>query len=290
MIIFPKGIRYNYPKVTEAKKALKLIEKSVRLLGNFDKKEPIIIENYNFGDNCNEKIFYLKDLDNTIFEFYNYRVDYNPNSDLDRYRKNYYIKMKKIDSIFTYKYSYEEYKSEYSDFTEKLRMIEVSVPLSDDRIIRLGTPTPMFSKIEVEEKGKIYLFGYGYGEYYNGNREDSDSILSLESFDKVAEQVKELKTLNLEKLLSILPYQRKIIYISIDSCTDNLARIKFDKGIITEYEITDNNEKITVDLAKKMTRNTEMKTDDIELASTVKIGNENYEILKSDYKRLFKQL
>lgn len=284
MIIFSEGIADEYlVNSNVSKERIKLLERALRRIGHFDKSKPIEITEYRTSNNILDIIYSVKDLDNTTFEFYNFGLDYDPKS-LTRFEKNYQVIMKKANSNFIYKYNFKQYKSIYTDFTEKLRMIEVSQSLPNERVVKLELPLFAFPKVKVEEQEKTYLF------IYPNNKKEINMFL-LENFDKLVENVRNLKNLNVENLLPLLPHQKQISTIYIQLGKNNLAQIEFSKGIITRYEINEATKKTNVNLLDNITIKTESGLDGNKSISTQTLTEENYEkILKSDYKRLFKEL
>ena len=284
MIIFSEGIADDYLENSNlSKERIKLLEKALRRIGNFAKNKPIEITEYRTSNNILDIIYSVKDLDNTTFEFYNFGLDHDPKS-LTRFEKNYQVTMKKATSNFIYKYNFKQYNSINSDFTEKLRMIEVSQSLSDERVVKLELPLFAFSKIKIEEKEKTYLFLYP-------NNKKEDNMFLLENFDKLVENVRNLENINVENLLPLLPHQKQIDSIYIQLGTNKLAQIELSKGIITRYEINEVSKKTTVKLSNDITIEVERELDGNKSISTQTLTEENYEkILKSDYKRLFKEL
>ncbi|MBD9104987.1 hypothetical protein EGW03_00795 [bacterium] len=284
MIIFSEGIADDYLMNSNvSKERIKLLERALRRIGHFDKSKPIEITEYRTSNNILDIIYSVKDLDNTTFEFYNFGLDHDPKS-LTRFEKNYQVIMKKANSNFIYKYNFKQYKSIYQDFTEKLRMIEVSQSLPNERVVKLELPLFAFPKVKVEEQEKTYLF------IYPNNKKEINMFL-LENFDKLVENVKKLKNLNVENLLPLLPHQKQIDSIYIQLGTNKLAQIEFSKGIITDYEINEATKKTNVNLLDNITIKTESGLDGNKSISTQTLTEENYEeILKSDYKRLFKEL
>lgn len=284
MIIFSEGIADEYlVNSNVSKERIKLLERALRRIGHFDKSKPIEITEYRTSNNILDIIYSVKDLDNTTFEFYNFGLDYDPKS-LTRFEKNYQVIMKKANSNFIYKYNFKQYKSIYTDFTEKLRMIEVSQSLPNERVVKLELPLFAFPKVKVEEQEKTYLF------IYPNNKKEINMFL-LENFDKLVENVRNLKNLNVENLLPLLPHQKQIDSIYIQLGTNKLAQIEFSKGIITRYEINEATKKTNVNLLDNITIKTESGLDGNKSISTQTLTEENYEkILKSDYKRLFKEL
>ena len=283
MIIFPKEANYYYSKKI-AQENLKLLEKTLRKLGNFDKGNPIEITEYRNGDNCWDIIYSVKDLDDTTFEFYNYGLDSRNNkiSSLNRFCQNSHLTMIKSNSNLVYKYDFSKMK--YSDFKQILRVIEISSSLTDNRKISLQREKYCPLKIKIEENGKKYIL------FYDKYRKlDLDEAL-LKDFENLSSRLSNLKELNLEQILTVIKYLNELraIYIYIED--QEKSNVKFNNGIITRYEINDKDKKIIVDFSTEVTRTIERKIDTTKIENTKTISTENYEILKSDYKRLFKQL
>lgn len=277
MLIFPETTRYHLRRKM-LKEKIKVIEETLRLLGNFEDNKPIEIKDCRYDTNSNDTIYIVKDLDSTIFEFY----DYIFADSFEIAQKNYQLTLKKVNSNFVYKYDFDQRGFVYDDiYTDKLDMIEVSQLLSENRIVRLEFPLSSSPKIKIEEKGKTYLF-----QYLNCNKEEN-----IDNFKKVIENVKNIENLNVENLLSTLPHQKQIGSIYIKLGTNKLAQIEFSKGIITRYEINEATKKTNVNLLDNITIKTESGLDGNKSISTQTLTEENYEeILKSDYKRLFKEL
>lgn len=277
MLIFPKDTRY-YISRKMLKEKIKVLEKTLRVLGNFGDNKPIEIKDCCYDTNSNDTIHIVKDLDSTIFEFYDYRFA----DSSERWRKNYQLTLKKVNSNFVYKYDLDQRGFIYDGvYTDKLNMIEVSQLLSEDRIVRLEFPLSSSPKIKIEEKGKTYLF-----QYSNCNEEEN-----IDNFKEVIENVKNIESLNIENLLSILPHQKQIGSIYIQLGTNKLAEITLSKGIITRYEINEATKKTNVNLLDNITIKIESGLDGNKSISTQTLTEENCEeILKSDYKRLFKEL
>lgn len=277
MLIFPETTRYHLRRKM-LKEKIKVIEETLRLLGNFEDNKPIEIKDCRYDTNSNDTIYIVKDLDSTIFEFYDYKLA----DSFERKQKNYQLTLKKVNSNFVYKYDFDQSGFVYDGiYTDKLNMIEVSQLLSENRIVRLEFPLSSSPKIKIEEKGKTYLF-----QYSNCNEEEN-----IDNFKKVIENVKNIENLNVENLLSTLPHQKQISTIYIQLGKNNLAQIEFSKGIITRYEINEATKKTNVNLLDNITIKTESGLDGNKSISTQTLTEENYEkILKSDYKRLFKEL
>lgn len=171
MLIFPETTRY-YLSRKMLKEKIKVLEETLRVLGNFEDNKPIEIKDSRYDTNSNDTIYIVKDLDSTIFEFYDYKFA----DSFERKQKNYQLTLKKVNSNFVYKYDFDQSGFVYDDiYTDKLDMIEVSQLLSEDRIVRLEFPLSSSPKIKIEEKGKTYLF-----QYSNCNEEEN-----IDNFKKV---------------------------------------------------------------------------------------------------------
>ena len=118
--------------------------------------------------------------------------------------------------------------------------------------------------------------------------DEQSKISLLENFEEVIDKIKNIKDINLETLLPILNKNKKLISIYIYLNYDTLWHIKLERGMITKYEINEANKRITVNLSDNITRQVEKALDDDKITSDTIITEENYDILKQDYKRLFK--
>ena len=139
MLIFPETTRY-YLSRKMLKEKIKVLEETLRVLGNFEDNKPIEIKDSRYDTNSNDTIYIVKDLDSTIFEFYDYKFA----DSFERKQKNYQLTLKKVNSNFVYKYDFDQsgfvYDDIYTDKLDMLDMIEVSQLLSEDRIVRLEFP------------------------------------------------------------------------------------------------------------------------------------------------------
>lgn len=86
MLIFPETTRYHLRRKM-LKEKIKVIEETLRLLGNFEDNKPIEIKDCRYDTNSNDTIYIVKDLDSTIFEFY----DYIFADSFERAQKNYQL-------------------------------------------------------------------------------------------------------------------------------------------------------------------------------------------------------
>lgn len=234
MIQYSRGIHgYEIYNDTNIKKQYQnLLEKTLRYLGNFKDNEPIIITSYSYGEEYSDLIYEVKDLDNTVFNFYNFTLGHIGDN---RFEKNYHIIMKKEKSNIFYKYDF--YNAKYKQYEQKLRTIELSYFLTEEKVIRLERKVHQSIRIIVEEKNKKYILGF-----YD-NREEHDKKL-LEEFEKIIERYIEITDLNLESLLKLLPNLKKLSYAYIYIDNKKEAMIEFINGNISRYEYNSEIEKI----------------------------------------------
>lgn len=68
---------------------------------------PIEIKDSRYDTNSNDTIYIVKDLDSTIFEFYDYKFA----DSFERKQKNYQLTLKKVNSNFVYKYDFDRVDS-----------------------------------------------------------------------------------------------------------------------------------------------------------------------------------
>jgi len=280
MIYFPEKAKYEYRKGSKTTEKCKiLLEKSLRKLGKFEKNEPIYITKYQYGKTLIDIIYEVKDLNNTVFTFYNFNAEFI--DDNNRYCKNYEITLKKENSNFYYKYDFFEYKQKESH--KNLRLIEVSFQLTENRIIRLERKYNEFIRIIIEEDSKKYLIGF-----YD-HSEEHDIVL-LSDFENMVKKAVQIEKMNLENILKIINNQSKVSFIYIFKENKILANIELNNGNIINYKIEDENKKIEVKISDRIIRNTERKYNDKIIKNSTEITEENYEKINSDYKMLFKHL
>lgn len=280
MINFPKDAKYENIKGSRiVKKNKKRLEKILRKLGNFKANEPIEILDYHIGKTYLDTIYEVKDLDNTLFQFYNFGL--NRESDTNRFSQNYHLTMKRINSKLTYKYDFSE--KNYNEYKQGIRMIEASYPLTENRIIKLERKLNKPIRIIIEEDQKKYIL-----VLFDQMEENDNGI--LKDFENIIERAKNIPKLNLENMLTIIKQPEKLCYALIMMNEKIIANVDFRARTIGEYQIKESDVKITVRILGKITRDVERKIDNKIHIYTEEITEENVEKLHSDYKRLFKQL
>lgn len=266
------------------KERLEALENILRILGNFEKNTPIIIEDYEKGENYSEDTFKVTDNDNTIFSFIRFGLDYK--LDDERYRKNFYLTMQRENSNLIYKYDFSNLDQRL-DFLDAFEVIEISYRLSESRILKLKRGKYEFSALEIEENDKKYRLCFG--RRYN-KEDDKCGIELLEDFENIIERAKMLDVINLENILKIIENSQKITFIIIYKAEQQLASIKFTNGKIERYEINEQNRSVEVSIGDKITRNTERKVDGSNIKTETEIEDEKHERIQEDYKLLFKKL
>lgn len=276
MINFPKDAKIKGTRIE--KKNKKQLEKTLRKLGNFKANEPIEILDYYVDKNDLCTIYEVKDLDNTLFKFYNCGLD---RSDTNGFSQNYHLTMKRINSKLTYKYNFAE--TDYNEYKQGIRMIEASYPLTENRIIRLERKLNKPIRIIIEEDQKKYIL-----VLFDQMEENDNGI--LKDFENIIERAKNIPKLNLENTLTIIKQPEKLCYALIMINEKIIANVDFRARTIGEYQIKESDVKITVRILGKITRDVERKIDNKTHTYTEEITEENVEKLHSDYKRLFKQL
>lgn len=274
MINFSPEAEYNYLKNNKIeKKCEKLLESTLRKLGVFIEDMPIEIKNYRSGESYLDTIYSVEDLNNTLFEFYNFSLGKIGDTS-ERYRKNYQLTMKLKNGSFTYKYDFYE--------TDYLRMIEISFNLTENRVIKLERKLNQLIRLIIEEDSKKYIVGF-----YD-NQEDHDKLL-LEDFDNMVEKALDIDKLNLENVLKIIKNQKKINFAHVSKDNQIIASVDFNEGEISRYKIEELDKKVEVTLSNKITRTTEKMGTNKIIKNNTEI-KDSYEIITLDYKRLFKQL
>lgn len=271
------------------KERLEYLEKALRLLGSFDKRKDIII-NDNNRKTSSEALTYLYEIadnNHTSFQFYNFGLD--KGSSTRRFRKNFYLMMQRKDSNFIYKYDF--FKSISKDSDEKLSVIEVSYPLTDTRVIKLIRSDYFGNEIIIEENGKSYRIGYRISytnnpEEYDRLQEEKDKYL-LENCGMIIEKAKNLDTLNVENVLTIIDNLKNISFCNIEKDNEVVASIDFaTTGEIYSYNIYESERKIEVLITDEIKRTVERK----DYEPYTKIINGDYEIIQDEVKRLLKSL
>lgn len=232
MIKFPDTRRFD--KINKLgsveKKWYKLLEKALRLLGNFDENKPISIDDYNkyYENSIIDTNYVVQDNDGTIFNFYNFNSGTGPS--LERFRKSYHLTMKRKNSNFSYKYNFINH--DYGEFKQGIRMIKMSYPLSETRVITLTRNLNSRLVIGITENDKEYVL------FYNDTSEEFDRYM-IEHFPYMIEKTKQMNQLNLENIINIAIYPSKISACSILKDKKLLASID-----LSEYHIKDENKEI----------------------------------------------
>lgn len=284
MIKYPENIHIRkFTEFNVGKERTVVLERILRLLGNFEKNQPIIISDYEESETYGDTILKIKDKNNTIFSFMNFGL--GDALDETRYTKNFYLTMQRENSNFIYKYDFSNLIFKL-DFLPNFELMQISYSISESRKLNLKRGTNKLSILEIKETDKKYQI------CFSGITEEDDKadIGLLESFETLIERIKLLDVINLENIFKIIENNKKIICITIDKEEKELASIVFSNGVITRYNINEPNRNIEVTLYSKIIRNIERSVDDVPLKIETEISNENYEILQTDYKRLFKEL
>lgn len=271
MIRFSKmdyDVKYYEQKL--GKDRLKSLEKVLRLLGNFPKKEDIVAE---YKEQTKEPYSYLyevKDLDNTSYRFYNFSVGENR-----CYSENFYLFMQKEDSNFEYIYNFFCYDDK--KFDKQLALIEIKYPLSPNRNIQFKTNgSGDWCWIILEEGDKKYNM---YLDYSRSNR-------LLEQLENIILKAKQIDILNLKNVLNLVEDRKKVSSCAIYEQEEKKAEVKFLNGEIFSYQIKEPEKQIDVRIDKTITRTVNRK--EIEVYNEV--VTDNYERIQREVKRLMKQL
>ncbi len=279
MINFPYSAKYTYlVDNNKVAKNLKLLEKTLRKLGKFHEKKPIEIFDFHMSQTYLDTIYEVRDLDNTLFEFYNYSLGSRKESQ-KRYSMNSYLTMKRENSKLTYKYDFSE--MEYDDHKQGLRIIEVSCPVTEKRVLKLEIKKCQPIKLMIEEDFKKYVIGF--------NQSTEEEYKVLEEISDLIEKVSKIDKLNLEKV-SLLIDNKKISYANISINNQIVATVAFNQGNIYKYEIRESDKKINGEILGKINRKVERTLEGKISKYSEEITEDKYYKLQSDYKRLFKQL
>ena len=277
MIKYEEGIERVYCKSSSVEKERnKLLEKALRLLGNFKENEPILVTE--FKENGYDVIYTVKDADNNTFTFHNFNLDYDVNSN-KRFRESYYLYLQRENSKMTYKYDFDEL--DYNDYKQEIRLIEIIFNLPKNRILSLERKIhhPIRIKIKEQDKDKEYILGY------HNYSEDHDLYL-LENFNSIIEKAKNIEKLNIENILKLVPDLDKVSFFYIKKQDAIIASIQFHKGNIFSYEIIDDTKNIKVTVDDKIKRDVKRKG----FYSYEETITDNYEKIQMEINRLMKTL
>lgn len=274
MIIFPRNLlpNENYYEQKLGKDRLKLLEKTLRKLGNFDSKKNIEIIDEEYIK-YNYQIYEVKDLDDTSFKFYNYGLGYGKNT--ERFNENFHLTMQRKNSQFSYIYDF--YQSKRCD--TNLEVIEINSQVSDNRILRIKEIYRKFRNLAVQENDKEYTLTF----------KSEDILISI--IEKIRNSLQNLENINLEELLKLVGGTEGVCSAKIYVEGELRASIMFQKGEIYEYQIVDSNRRVKTEIRDTITREVERKLEESDKTiKTEETVTENYEKIQSDLKRLLKQL
>lgn len=283
MIVFNK-IDYYFDKRMELKigeKRIKFLEQTLRELGNFSKQKQIEVINYEHDKDPRNTIYEIRDDDNTSFKFYNFALSYGKDT---RYSKNYYLKVKKENSLIEYTYDFHNLDLNL-DFLDILRVIELKYDLAENRVIRLERKQNCHIKIAIEEDDKKYLI------YISGDEKEKDKYL-LEDFENMVLKAKSLEKLNIENFINIIENKNNLSSCCVYKDDKEVARVKFNKGEISEYSIIEENRTVNTTFYDSIKRKVERKQDDevIKTEEEYKEVNEDFNLIQSEVKRLLKRI
>lgn len=266
MLIFP-----SIKKLELNKKHHILLEEILRHLGKFNNQD-IIINAYEILKN-GDVLLSTKDIDETTFKFYNFDVDDDMKL-MTRFRKSYYIIMKRKNSNIEYTYDFFY----YNDKTEnkRLNLIEISVFLAKKRKITFKLTEAFSNEFIIEENKKRYFFHYS---------EDINFEL-IEKLERLIDNIKNIENMNIENILRVIPPLNKLKQCMVYEKDKRIAAICFDNGNIIGYEINDNLEIIKVNVDGIITRSIIYNDKVIEKKQ---VSHEN-KTFKNECKRLFKEI
>lgn len=242
MMVFPKEAKYEYCKNRLVEECKNKLETTLRVLGNFIPDKSVNITNYVrcFQDN----IYMLRDLDNTIFIFYNFGLGY-PNSSDKRFKKNYQILMQRNNSKYTYKYDFYEY--EYDKYQEKLRMIEISYFIAENKNIKLERKINEPIRIIIEDKYKEYLL------VFNCNNQEED-IKILEDFENIVMRATKIEKFSIGNILTILKNQQQLDFIAIFKEKQLLSCINMHDNNTCRYIINNSSQNANINIVDYVNR------------------------------------
>lgn len=275
----------EYYEYKIGKKRLKNLEKTLRLLGNFD-NENIVITDDNIETTLESYtyLYEIEDNNHTSFKFYNYGSDDDIES-IERYNKNFYLIMQRKDDNFIYKYDFDPNECTH----DKIRVIEIAYQLTDTKIIKLTRTDYFNNQIIIEEKDKCYriclngLSTHDSKEYKKRQEEKDNNLLRI--FESIIEKAKTIDTLNLENVLKIISDFNLVSSCYIEKDNETVASIYFKNGKIYEYNIVDPNKKIQVRIGNEIKRTVEREGYE-PYTETIK---ENYDKIINEETKLFRQ-
>lgn len=244
MIIFSEdpydASRIKFYERKLGKDRLKLLEQSLRKVGNFESKKDIKIIDEEYKESYNT-IYEVRDLDETSFKFYNFGLDYG--KDTGRYKKNFYLMMQRKGSHLVYVYDFFSTET----YEQKPEVIEINTQLSENRVLRVRNSGRHFSYFIIEENAKKYVLSL---------KEKAEEEL-LNNLERFIESFKRIEPLNLEEILKLIQMQEELLSASVSVDDDVKAFITFRNGKISTYEIKDSNKTINAKIRDTATRTVE---------------------------------
>jgi len=256
-----------------ATERLKLLEKILRQLGNFPVDQDIIIINSEYLGNY-DKLYEVRDLEDTSFTFYNYNL--GSLGDNHRFNQNYYLNMKRKGNSFTYVYDFYPSKVRESEF----EVIEISRAVSDKRKLRILESHHYFNRLVVQEEEKKYLV------IIKPSKEEK----LIQSLETITQSLQSLDTLNLENILNLLD-RDDILTVSIYIDDELRADISFSNGKINRYKIEESNQVIEATIGDQISRKVEREIEVITRSKEkIKTESSDPQLIKSDLGRLLKQI
>jgi len=265
MLIFKdpleKSEQYLEKKV--GKDRLRCLEKTLRILGNFQEKD-IEIEEGEYQEKEQRVLYEVKDLDNTSFKFYNFTTEPKACD------KNYNLKMRRENSILTFTY-------EFWGLCPKIIVTEIQAPLSPSRTMsfkNIGSA----DRLTITEDEKQYVLVL--------NRKKEDEIICL--LEHIITSLSEIETLNLESILEKLGMNQNLFTILIFINDIQRGYCSFKKGKLVAYTITDEEKLISGKFGENISRAVVKHRQEETLPK--KLDIQTAEQIKSDIKVLFKNL
>lgn len=253
----------RFMELNLGKDRLKGLEKALRRLGHFDKKN-IIIKEWEYADLDTPSylniVYKINDLDNTEFSFYNYGLGYG--KEKDRFSQNFHLIMKKKNNNYIYTYDFYNLCNK-SRNNNILDIRKITYNTKDNRIVNLVKEDYCNPKIEIQENDKKYVLSY---DIKGKNSDEKVTEIMLSSFENIINYVESLNNLSLEnlsKIESVLnnPENKKIskTYFVYKN-NKEIARICYIEDKVDTYRIIDDTKEVNVNFnTSKITRRVERK-------------------------------
>ena len=278
MLKYKEGIESIYCKNSGVEKNRnKLLEDALRMLGNFDDNQPIEINKCKFASKGLDIVYEVVDKEGNIFSFKNFDVGKELIGD-KRFRENYYLYVKKPNNKTTYKYDFvdREYNSEHD--TEKVRLIEVSYSLSEDKTVKLERKPFLPVKIIVKLEDKDYIIGYEDTEY---------DLELLGSFGDIIDKIMNAEIINLDSIMHIVSEPNKVDFCQIKKNNELIASANLIRKNVISYILIDKYREIKANISSETTtRKVEAKGQEI---CRETLNNDNG-VLQMEINRLMKTL